>query len=282
MTTTMVATLGLALWLTAALLGMRVAGVGREAAGVWRGPHGLHRVTGLGLVSFLGLGGWLLLSSVTASAVGRTWPGSAVAQTAATLAVNGVMAGGLWLMLRPSNRRAAAGPSERTGCRRTLATAGWALAGLLAVLPAVYLTLSATVAVLKWWSPETEVGHETLKLLAGSDSPFLVVLVVLSAVVVTPLFEELLFRGAVQGFCVSVLSGNDGPGWTARWGGIVASSLVFAGLHAPWSMPAIFVLSVGLGYVYERTGRLAPAVVMHLLFNLISVLQTLTSRGGSG
>jgi membrane protease YdiL (CAAX protease family) len=56
--------------------------------------------------------------------------------------------------------------------------------------------------------------------------------------------------------------------------GIIATSLVFAGMHGPqWPAPiALFVLSVVIGYVYHRTGSLIVAICMHATFNGFSTL----------
>ena len=36
-------------------------------------------------------------------------------------------------------------------------------------------------------------------------------------------------------------------------------------------MPPLFVLSMCIGYVYERTGKLWSSITLHALFNLTSV-----------
>jgi membrane protease YdiL (CAAX protease family) len=57
------------------------------------------------------------------------------------------------------------------------------------------------------------------------------------------------------------------------WVAIILTSLAFAMLHDPWMRPIIFVLSLGLGYVYERTGILWASMTVHLLFNLLNTVQ---------
>ena len=54
---------------------------------------------------------------------------------------------------------------------------------------------------------------------------------------------------------------------------IVISSFVFAVLHASnWPAPVpLFFLALILGYLYNRTHRLLPCIVVHLLFNALSV-----------
>ncbi len=55
---------------------------------------------------------------------------------------------------------------------------------------------------------------------------------------------------------------------------IVITSLIFASLHAgQWPAPIpIFILAIGLGVVYQRTGSLIATICMHALFNGISTL----------
>lgn len=57
------------------------------------------------------------------------------------------------------------------------------------------------------------------------------------------------------------------------WRPILVSSFCFALAHwnhGPDPIP-LFVLAMGLGYLYQRTGRLAPCIVLHLLLNLCSL-----------
>lgn len=73
---------------------------------------------------------------------------------------------------------------------------------------------------------------------------------------------------------------------TVLWLPIVATSVLFAALHAAaWPAPVpLFFLSLGLGYVYQRTHRLGPSVVLHATVNGVSVLmmavQPLVNPGG--
>ncbi len=61
-----------------------------------------------------------------------------------------------------------------------------------------------------------------------------------------------------------------GPTITQRWIAIITTSCLFAGVHEMWTWPAIFVLSVCLGYAYERTGNLWVPIAIHLAFNSVS------------
>lgn len=143
------------------------------------------------------------------------------------------------------------------------------LLGMLLVLPWIYGAQLVTEAVLVRLGIKVDMEHELLKLLHEGGRG-VVVAVVVSAVVAAPVFEELLFRGVLQTCLVAVLGRFVSPG-QARWGAIVLAAGAFAMMHASWSWPGIFILAVGLGYLYERTGKLSACVVMHAGFNAISV-----------
>jgi hypothetical protein len=87
----------------------------------------------------------------------------------------------------------------------------------------------------------------------------------LTAVVVAPFQEELLFRGVLQPLLRRT--------WGA-WPAIVGSSLLFAALHAEaWPAPIpLFVLALFLGYLAHRTTSLVGPIVLHALFNGVSML----------
>ena len=66
---------------------------------------------------------------------------------------------------------------------------------------------------------------------------------------------------------------------------IFVSSAIFALLHAghgPDPIP-LFVLAVGLGYLYRQTHRVLPCIVVHMLLNGVSMVVLLLSvYGGLG
>lgn len=166
---------------------------------------------------------------------------------------------------------------------------GPALAGLLVALPLVMWTLVALQWLYARFGYAHPEQHEMLQRLSETSQPITRVAIVLGATVAAPVFEELLFRGGVQtllrrffggvryagaGTVGSVEAARVAPAGAA-WGAILLASALFASIHEAWMAPAIFVLSVCLGYAYERTGNLWVPVLMHAIFNTVNVVASL-------
>jgi membrane protease YdiL (CAAX protease family) len=152
--------------------------------------------------------------------------------------------------------------------RHIFRQAGLAVLSLLAVFPIILLSLWITqIAGKIFKGPDFAVQvHDSLSILSDSG-PGLQILIVLFAVLIVPVFEELLFRGFFQ-TSLRTLSGK-------TWVGIMLTSVFFAILHPPTHILALFALSCGLGYAYERHGSLLRPILMHILFNGLSVVMTL-------
>jgi membrane protease YdiL (CAAX protease family) len=146
--------------------------------------------------------------------------------------------------------------------------------------------------------------HPLLEMLRDEATPGVIVLAYVSAAILAPAAEELIFRGIIQGWLRRVFlesslpddpsdathrppeeSLEPGITWlptapgtlsrhlanssTRRYLPVVLTSAFFALVHFP-QMPAplaLFPLALVLGTVYERTGSLVPSVVLHALFN---------------
>jgi membrane protease YdiL (CAAX protease family) len=83
--------------------------------------------------------------------------------------------------------------------------------------------------------------------------------------------EEIVFRGGLQPLLARRF-GDRGRSWPITPANL-ATSLVFAGLHA-WRHGAtvalgVFPVSLVYGFARERTGRVAPAALLHLWFNVL-------------
>ena len=110
-------------------------------------------------------------------------------------------------------------------------------------------------------------AHQTLRMLVeGQDSVWFWTTAVL-VVLAVPIVEEVLYRGLLQESLRRhrVLMGG------SPWGSIIIASIFFTLMHigaADWQgLPSLFVLSLGLGWIFTRTGRLIAPITVHMLFN---------------
>lgn len=205
------------------------------------------------------------------------------------------------------------------------------LLGVLAIFPLTLGTAALTVQVSLWvGEPAPAIAHETLRVLREDPTGPTAIGLMLMAVVVAPVLEEVLFRGFLQ---TSLLHAGV---VRSRWVAIIGASVLFVLIHVPalmvpaetadganvplasgvpaglvesaesdaadadglaaavggaaqvtaeeaepsrqfaWhGLPGLLVLSLGLGYLYERTGSLWPPIFVHGLFNLSQIFLAL-------
>ena len=117
------------------------------------------------------------------------------------------------------------------------------------------------------------IGHELFRYLSDLQSPFGLALLMVSVVIVAPVTEEILYRGVLQSWMIHLL------GRPHRIAAVMMVAAAFSLVHlsaAPWQvLPALFVLGLMLGWLYETTGSLWPGIAVHALFNLTNVLAML-------
>ena len=105
------------------------------------------------------------------------------------------------------------------------------------------------------------------------DEIALRILTIFFAVVLTPVFEELVFRGLLQTYLRNL---NYSP-----WVSIFITSAIFAILHPLTHFPAIFILSVTMGYAYEKSGSLLRPMFIHCFFNSTAIITALLTGGAT-
>jgi membrane protease YdiL (CAAX protease family) len=98
-----------------------------------------------------------------------------------------------------------------------------------------------------------------------------VVVIALIVVVGAAFFEELYFRGLVQG----TLTRRWGP-WTAVWAQAGLFALVHLGPDMGWVQMAMTLIAIGtigllLGILRYHYDRLAPGMFAHATFNVVAV-----------
>ena len=117
--------------------------------------------------------------------------------------------------------------------------------------------------------------HPTLEQLLTDPTGEAMLAAGVTAVIVAPLFEEFAFRVMLQGGLERV------AGSSKAWWPIVVSSAAFAMAHQGqgYAPVPLFVLALGLGYIYRQTHRLAPCVFAHAAFNAFSLAMALGMGG---
>jgi membrane protease YdiL (CAAX protease family) len=160
--------------------------------------------------------------------------------------------------------RGAGWPALGFGLGRLRDDARLAVAGLLLLLA----PLLALAAVLDRFVPYR---HAIIDFLNAHRDPLSIGLVVFAAVVAAPVAEEFLFRRVLQGWLEGWLERQE-----PRWGGLTAiglSSLAFAAAHVGQGMAwmPLFFFGLVAGYLARQTGSIVPGIILHGLFNAVSV-----------
>ena len=94
---------------------------------------------------------------------------------------------------------------------------------------------------------------------------------VIGAAVISPIYEEILYRRVFYTFF------RDKYG---IWGGVLISSIIFTVVHIPTynTLPVNFLSGVVFAWLYEKTNSILSAIIAHALFNFIAVLLTFVSN----
>lgn len=154
--------------------------------------------------------------------------------------------------------------------RAILRNVGTGVVFYLAALPFIVFYTFVYQAVLRGMGQEIML-QEVAQIVAGEPSFWMRVYLAGLAVVLAPLFEEILFRGIGL------------PLIARTWGvaaAVVIVSLFFAAIHfhLPSMMP-LFVIAVAFSLAYIHTGSIVVPIVMHALFNGVNVAVLMMLKG---
>lgn len=249
----------------------------------------------LSLVAFAGM---ILAGGIGAGLAVRGEPDSLarIAWTMGGLVVGQLIAAAPFLWLIRTGRRdldgSAIGGAIRRTDRASMSVQGALLLGLAAM--AIAYPVIATVGQMASWveaslrgMPPDAVAHDTLRALVeegGLTSPAGLWIAVL-VVTAIPWCEEFAYRGLLQpaiGQGLGKVFSNGTPPAVEgriRWLAIVAASVGFSLMHVTAlpeasrgaALMTLLAVSIVLGWLYERTGRLAAPVAAHGLFNAINL-----------
>lgn len=113
--------------------------------------------------------------------------------------------------------------------------------------------------------------HEMFKIMQNSHDPMVFLLILLSAVILAPLWEELLYRVCLQGVLQKL----------HPVGGILVTAVIFSMAHGWPDSLALIPLSLMLGVLYYWKRSYLTNVLAHALFNsynFLLALMTLSSN----
>ena len=230
-----------------------------------------------GVLAFIATSGLqLLLEWALASAGTAAIP---VSPDALGRMAAGALLTGVAILLLMTTRRLA--PAEdplgwRGGIGRGLLSGALAYA---AVLPVVLVVSSLYVTHVLGGRPEDHLQESAIEFLAASKPEQWVLAVVLGLCV--PLYEEILFRGWIQGGVEGLLRRVMGPRAAALLGVVIGAS-AFAVMHDRFTWPVIFLLGLFLGGLYARTRSLWAPVAFHVTHNLYMVMTFVFAPPGQG
>lgn len=146
-----------------------------------------------------------------------------------------------------------------------------AIEALVTVVP-LALGINLLMAFILLWLGKAipQTGHTMLEVLSKSPSWEVTAALVISAIVVAPVIEEMVYRGIVQTSISNALCTDH------RFQAILLTSILFALIHGgavPWPfLPGLLVVGMVLGYVYERSGSLLPCILVHSAFNAFNIV----------
>jgi membrane protease YdiL (CAAX protease family) len=105
--------------------------------------------------------------------------------------------------------------------------------------------------------------QDLIQVFRDEPSPARVALMTLTATLIAPIAEEMLFRGGLFGYIRTRAQ---------RIVALLAVSLTFALVHRNLrGFPLLLVFSIILCIAYERTGRLTTPIIAHALLNLSTI-----------
>jgi membrane protease YdiL (CAAX protease family) len=117
-----------------------------------------------------------------------------------------------------------------------------------------------------------EIVQDSVNLFQTHEDPSVLILMSITAVIVAPLCEEVVFRGYIY----PVLKKYNG-----MWAAAFVSALIFSAAHGSLAaLLPLFIFGVVLVILYESTGSIWAPIGAHFLFNAATVAVQLLTRYG--
>lgn len=113
-----------------------------------------------------------------------------------------------------------------------------------------------------------DLGEFAQSLTDRAHTPVDTILLILIVGVMAPVFEEIFYRGLMQG---ALLKRGLPPA-----AAIGITAFVFGALHLQaLQLPGLVVAGLVFGVLAHRSGRLGPAIAAHFVFNMVTVVSLL-------
>lgn len=136
----------------------------------------------------------------------------------------------------------------------------WILRGILLAIAAIPAVAVVNIVVSSFKGAPLDNPQMDL-LNPGQLSAGPILLTLFAAGLVAPIVEEVVFRGFFYGWLRTRYG---------QWVSMAVSAGLFSMLHGiAILIPALFVVGLMLAWIYEKSGSLWPAIVMHSAFNCI-------------
>lgn len=136
-----------------------------------------------------------------------------------------------------------------------------AFIAVLVAIPVCFALLEASRSILQFLQVDYREHAAIVALLDSTKPAAFRALVVINALVLASIGEELVFRGLLQ----PALSQ-----WARRpWAALVVTSILFGLIHFPYpdTIAPLIAFGMILGYLYAKTGSLTLVILVHALFN---------------
>jgi len=202
----------------------------------------------------------------------------AATQEAVAMVGQQLLTFGLPVVFLITRARATPGGVRRLGLvpRNWLAALWRGALATAAIVTGVFAFMFVLGLLWQWaHGPTDPLAHKLLQKIIEAG-PLPKALMLLGALVIAPVMEELLFRGLIQTAAQESLRWQPG----LRWAGVAITAVLFAGIHVgvqPEGTPLVLILApllllgLALGWVYEATGNIVAPIMVHIGFNTLNV-----------
>jgi CAAX protease family protein len=161
-------------------------------------------------------------------------------------------------------------PSELFGLQKIGLWKAGITGGLLvaAIFPPLMLATFVVQKLLGGQVKEQDVV-EFFREAAGTNEQASIAAMFVMAVVVAPVFEEIVFRGYLYAVFKS---------WAGSFASMVFTAALFAAVHNNVAvLPSLLILAAGLTIAYEWSGSILVPIAMHATFNALQLVTLLVA-----